>query len=379
MAYDVERDAAAHLVARVKEQGDMMELRATGWRRLLVSATLVLAAAVLADARPDASSRPADAAAEKNRGQAPTTQKTKADEKAVKPLTPTTAPAKAIQLPRPQDYPSLEGVACLAEIEYARVSSKRLLLDLYVPAEAPPQPMPLVVWIHGGGWWMGDKSPCKAAALAKSGYLVASINYRLSGEAKFPAQIHDCKAAIRFLRAHHQQLRIDPERIGVWGESAGGHLAALLATTNNRGELEGKVGDHLEVSSSVQACCNWAGPTRLTGRPDSMRQVAMVKALFGGTYAEKKDLYDLASPCNHADKTDPPMLIMHGTRDREVPISQSRLLHKALDDAGADVTMLTVARGAHVLDPRRCGKAVLKFFDDKLKRTETDERPGPKQ
>src|SRR5205823_8686811 len=119
---------------------------------------------------------------------------------------------------------------------------ERNVLDLYRPPKAEG-PVPLVIWVHGGGWQNGDKSRTPALDLLARGYAVASINYRLSQHAPFPAQIHDCKAAVRFLRAHAAEYRLDPDRVGAWGMSAGGHLVALLGTSDGVKELEGDLGN----------------------------------------------------------------------------------------------------------------------------------------
>jgi acetyl esterase/lipase len=148
------------------------------------------------------------------------------------------------------------------------------LLDLYLPAKSA-EPVPLVIWIHGGGWESGSKEAWPAIFLVDKGFAVASSNYQLSPEASFPAQIYDCKAAVRWLRANAKTYRIDPERFGSWGGSAGGHLAALLGTSSEDKTLERPVGRHPKVSSRVQAVCDWFGPTDL-------EQLAAFQASFPG-------------------------------------------------------------------------------------------------
>ncbi|MBN2000034.1 alpha/beta hydrolase, partial [candidate division KSB1 bacterium] len=145
------------------------------------------------------------------------------------------------------------------DVEFADINEKSLLLDLYIPAAEGP--LPLVIWIHGGAWRAGDKNVTPAVPLLTDhGFAVASISYRFSQHAIFPAQLHDCKAAVRWLRAHANKYHLDPLRFGVWGASAGGHLAAMLGTTGDEGTLEGKVG-RKRGSSRVQAVCDWFGPT----------------------------------------------------------------------------------------------------------------------
>ena len=128
----------------------------------------------------------------------------------------------------------------LHDIEYATVGGTSLLLDLYLPSDPVDDPVPLVLWVHGGGWRAGDKDPTRAPATLGEGYAIASVNYRLSDEAIFPAQIHDVKAAVRFLRGNADRFGLDPERFGAWGSSAGGHLVALLGTSCDIPELEGE-------------------------------------------------------------------------------------------------------------------------------------------
>src|SRR6185437_13686151 len=153
------------------------------------------------------------------------------------------------------------GVKMIPNIEYAAPNGYSLLLDLYLPEQVEGR-LPVVVWIHGGGWEAGSRNDQIAVPLAAHGYAVASIDYRLSQVAKFPAQIDDCKAAIRWLRAHARAYSLDPNHIGVWGASAGGHLVALLGTSGDVKELEGDEGN-LDQSSRVQAVCDFCGPTDL--------------------------------------------------------------------------------------------------------------------
>lgn len=164
-----------------------------------------------------------------------------------------TLPAQA-QPPAP-NVP--EGAKVVRDLEYARVGEKKLLLDLYLPEKAE-SPLPVIVGIHGGGWANGNKAGGQGSWLARHGYAVAVINYRFSGEAIFPAQIEDCKAAVRWLRAHARKYNLDPERFGATGHSAGGHLTSLLATAGDAKEFD--KGDYLEVSSRIQAACPSAGP-----------------------------------------------------------------------------------------------------------------------
>lgn len=242
------------------------------------------------------------------------------------------------------------------DIEYARVDGRSLLLDLYLPREGTG-PWPLVVWIHGGAWCMGDKNESVALPLLRFGLAVASVEYRFSQEAIFPAQIHDCKAAVRWLRANAGRFGLDPDHIGAWGPSAGGHLAVLLGTSCGIRELEGEVGGNLHCSSRVQAVCDWFGPTDLTqmdahalsgstlvhNAPDSPES-----RLIGGPILENKDKAARANPLTYIRRGElPPFLIMHGDRDDIVPYHQSVLLYEALKKAGAEVELVTVAGAGH--------------------------------
>ncbi len=218
----------------------------------------------------------------------------------------------------------------IKNVEYANVDGKPLLLDLHFPDHV--EGSILIVWVHGGAWRGGSKDDMPLDHLVKAGYSVASVNYRLSTEAKFPAQIHDIKAAIRFLReiAPRYHYRRDP--IAIAGSSAGGHLAALVGMTNGHQELEGKIGKYLKQSSSVQAIIDLYGPTNLmtilnqsTPHGLSVRKPAL-DLLLGAQPENVPDLARLASPVEHVDAEDPPLLMIHGDQDPQVPINQSHEL-----------------------------------------------------
>ena len=268
----------------------------------------------------------------------------------------------------------LAGIKAMRDLEYAKVDGTALLLDLFVPEKADA-PLPLIVWIHGGAWLGGDKAGCPAMGQLKRGYAVASINYRLSQEAIFPAQIHDCKAAIRWLRAHAKEYNIDPQRIGVWGSSAGGHLVALVGTSGNVKELEGAEGN-LDQSSRVQAVCDWFGPTDFLQMAAHMLPEAKMphdtadspeSKLVGGPIQENKEKVAKANPITYVSKDDPPFLIMHGDKDILVPIHQSQLLTEALKKAGVEVTFKTIEGAGHGFGGPEIMKTVEEFFDKHLK------------
>jgi acetyl esterase/lipase len=216
-------------------------------------------------------------------------------------------------------------------------------LDLYLPGTGTN--WPLIVWIHGGGWTGGSKEKPPGLGFLRHGFALASINYRLSQDAIFPAQLIDCKAAIRWLRAHATENGIDPSRIGVWGASAGGHLVALLGTTGDVKEFD--TGETLGVSSRVEAVCDWFGPTDFTVSPKPDATESVEARLIGGPISQNVEKAQNANPIHYITKDDPPFLILHGDKDPVVPLQQSQLLADALKKAGVDVTFYVVPGGEH--------------------------------
>jgi acetyl esterase/lipase len=232
-----------------------------------------------------------------------------------------------------------------ADLEYVAGGHARHKLDLYLPKSE--KPLPVVVWIHGGAWLQGDKRNPPAMFLLEKGYAVASINYRLSQHAVFPAQIEDCKAAIRFLRANAKKYNLDGDRIGVWGSSAGGHLVALLGTTGDVEELEGK-GGNADQSSRVQAVVDFFGPTDFAAMGGSHDKADSPESkLVGGAVPQSKEKVAKANPIAYVTKNDPPFLILHGDKDTAVPFNQSELLHEALKKAGVDSTFVPMKGSGH--------------------------------
>jgi len=234
-----------------------------------------------------------------------------------------------------------------------------------------------VVWIHGGGWRGGDKGGGRRLVpLVENGYIGVSINYRLTHEATWPAQIHDCKAAIRWIRANAHLYNFDADRIGVWGSSAGGHLAAMLGTSGGVEPLEGELGNS-GYSSRVQAACDLFGPSdiaRMGEQPgpdaglDHDAPNSPESRLLGGPVQEMKEKARSASPLTYVGPDDPPFLIVHGTRDNVVPFAQSELLAKALKKAGVEVTLKPVEGAGHGLrGVEGTTEDVQKFFDKHLK------------
>jgi acetyl esterase/lipase len=232
------------------------------------------------------------------------------------------------------------------DLVYKTVNGAALTLDLYCP-EKVSGPAPVIVWIHGGAWRRGGKRKCPAVALVPDGYAVASIDYRLSSTAPFPAQIEDCKAAVRWLRANAAKYNLDADRIGVWGMSAGGHLAALLGTTGGVPELEGS-GDNMQYSSRVQAVCAVAGPTNLPALTNvGPKRMSAIEGLLGGPLEKDKAKAIAASPIHYVSKDDPPFLIVHGEGDRVIPVEQSQRLYEALQKAGVNATLKILPQVGH--------------------------------
>ena len=237
------------------------------------------------------------------------------------------------------------------DLEYARVGETSLKLDLYVPAAAKSPPV--VVWVHGGAWRGGSKSNPSVLPLTEKGYAVASVDYRLSPVAPFPAQVHDIKAAIRYLRASANQHDISTERIAISGGSAGGHLAALVGVSNGAKELEGDVGQNREQSSDVQAIVVFYGASNLTTILSQSTthglsaRVPALELLLGGQPDSKQDLARLASPVFHVDNTDPPLLWFHGDQDPQMPINQAHEMIGAYKKQDLPATLEVVYGGAH--------------------------------
>jgi len=229
---------------------------------------------------------------------------------------------------------------------YAEGGGKSQSLDLYVPTDGPAK-KPLVIWVHGGGWRQGSKEGGPTLPLLRAGFAVASINYRLSQEALFPAQIEDCKAAVRWLRANADKYGLDKTKFGAWGGSAGGHLVALLGTSGGVKELEGKLGNAGE-SSRVQAVCDFYGPIDFESTSlGSASGKDAIAFLLGGPVETKRDLAAMANPIKYIDRADPPFLICHGDKDVVVPDIQSKMLNEALQKAGVSSELVIVPGGSH--------------------------------
>jgi acetyl esterase/lipase len=265
------------------------------------------------------------------------------------------------------------GATLTRDLEYG--PHERNKLDIYLPVKSATTP-PLVIWIHGGGWQGGSKDGAgPARALLEKGYAVASINYRYSQHAPFPAQIHDCKGAVRYLRAHAKEHGYDGSKVGAWGASAGGHLVALLATTGGMKDLEGD-GGNKNQSSRIDCGIDWFGPSDFMNwgkvgqhAPTDIANGAITK-LFGGSVGSKLGLAKLASPITHVSADTSPLLLVHGDKDNLVPLQQSELFHERLKQAKIDAKLFVVKDGGHGqgFQAPEVAKTCLDFLNSSLKK-----------
>jgi acetyl esterase/lipase len=245
------------------------------------------------------------------------------------------------------DHP---GTNSFYDITYATVSGYRpLTLDLHIPSKGSG-PFPALVWVHGGAWSGGHRGMGHAIKMIQHGYAIAAIQYRLSGEAKYPAQLHDVKGAVRWLRANAAPYQLDPGRFVGWGASAGATLVNLVALTAHRPDLEGDVGGNLDQSSGLQAVIDFFGVTDFFAMDSSSGRMPSgdpVTGLLGYRISERPDEARRAMPISHVHQDAPPFLILHGDVDPLVPHAQSEAMHKALVDAGCTARLITVPGAVH--------------------------------
>jgi acetyl esterase/lipase len=278
---------------------------------------------------------------------------------------------------------SREPITFQLDIPYTNTGNPRHRLDLYLPRNPASNTLPVIVFFHGGGWMRGDKADGAGRLMpfVRTGrYAGVSAGYRLSGELIWPAQIHDAKAAIRWVHANASRYGLDPDAIGAWGWNAGGHLALMLGLGGDVPELEGGIGPHQGVSSRVTAVVNFFGVTELLalvgprGRP---RPDAPEAKLIGGPLLQLVDLARAASPIEHVSPLDPPVLTVHGDRDRVVPYDQAVRLHAALRDEVVPSYFVTVRGAGHGDFGTAADDRVKAFFDRYLRGEMVEVPTGP--
>ena len=250
-----------------------------------------------------------------------------------------------------------DDVKATMDIPYADTANPAQRLDLFVPAKrGDGKPLPVIVYIHGGAWQAGDKASGRGSVIpyvASGRYAGVSVEYRFSHEVKWPAQIYDCKAAIRWIKGHAKEHNLDPEKIAVWGGSAGGHLVAMLGVTGNVKELEGTLGKHLDQTSRVACVADYFGPSNLLTMGDFPSTIKHNEAaspeskLVGGAIQDNQELARNASPLSYVTQDDAPVFIAHGTADQLVPYNQSDIFASALRKAGVPVYLETIHQGGH--------------------------------
>ncbi len=268
------------------------------------------------------------------------------------------------------------------DIEYSNVGGVSIKLDLYRPKILPKGAMPVIVWFHGGGWSGGTRqflAMSKPETFVQSGYCFVSVDYRLSGVAKCPAAVEDCRTAIRWVRQNAQKYDFDSNRIGAFGYSAGGHLAMMMGCGPDKVGGDGpssRPGDANATSGRVQAVCAFAGPSDLTAFPKGSMGEKALGDFCGGTVAEKAEIYKQASPINYVARANPPILLIQGEADEIVPIAQSDNMFKKLKDAGVKVQYIRIKNYTHggpvsgkQPDPglETIQKAIHEFFDSALR------------
>ncbi len=257
------------------------------------------------------------------------------------------------------------------DIPYANTDNPRQRLDLYLPKDRKSDKLPVIVFFHGGGWLQGNKADGagRLMTFVRTGkYAGVSVGYRLSGEATWPAQLHDCKAAIRWVRAHADQYGLDPDRIAVWGRSAGAHLALMIGVTGDAPEAEGGPGSPDGVSSKVACVANYFGVTdipALVGQPSDIDRTAPRSPealLLGSPLRDNPARAQAASPITYVTANDPPVLTVHGDADRAVPYDQAVRLDAALRKAGVSSYFITAKGAGHGDFPKGANERLQAFF-----------------
>jgi acetyl esterase/lipase len=268
-----------------------------------------------------------------------------------------------------------ESFQLIEDVEYLPTGNPRQKLDLFVRQDLKKENLPLVVWVHGGGWQHGDKKSARRddrlpRILQTARYLGASINYRLSNQAKWPAQIQDCQEAIRWLKTNGSNYGINTHKIAVWGSSAGGHLASMLGVLSNLKTSETAPFEKgQKPSGRVQAVINYYGPSSFLRMDDYPSKIvhhspnSPESKLLGFPIRQKQELADQASPLHHVTKNLPPFIHFHGTHDELVPYNQSVIFHQKLLSHGNSSSLITVKKGGHFIPSDYTEKYVIPFID----------------
>jgi acetyl esterase/lipase len=283
-------------------------------------------------------------------------------------------PAGPVQVP--------DAIDVKRDISYAGNDNPRQKLDLYLPKKrTSDQPLPVIVFIHGGGWKGGDKSSGAGNVsrfVASGDYAGVSVGYRLTNEARWPAQIHDCKAAIRWIRGNAKEYNFDPDKIAVWGTSAGGHLVSMLGTSGDVKELEGTIGSFTSNSSRVTCVVNYFGPENfvtMVTKPSTIDRTTKdypEALLIGGRVQDVPEKAKAASPITYVSADDPPFLTAHGTKDPLVPFDQALELDAAMKKAGVSHLLVEMTNGGHGFRSEELDKRVKQFLDLHLRGVKTE-------
>lgn len=258
----------------------------------------------------------------------------------------------------------------LRNIDYVGANNPRQTLDVLLPKDHATKKRPLVVFIHGGAWNSGKKEdglPVIRALAATGDYVTATLNYRLSQEAAWPAQIHDCKAAIRFLRGKADEYGIDAGNIGIMGISAGGHLVSMLGTCGTATALEGELGPFPKQSSQVQCVVNFFGPTNFLSFTGDPNRPNAITSLLGGPGPQLMEKAKEASPVTWVTAKSAPFLTAHGTKDTLVPYAQAEEIHGALVKAGVESHLIKMQGAGHGFMSDDLNQRIRQFLDNHLR------------
>lgn len=261
-------------------------------------------------------------------------------------------------------------------LRYADTANARQRLDVYVPESPSYVPMPVVVFLHGGSWSSGSRSELPDVLLEmlrSQDYAVVSVGYRLTNEAQWPAQLHDVKAAIRWVRARSEHYGFDPQRIALWGEEAGGHLALIAGLTNNAQDMAGNLGPYTHIRNDVAAVVNFGGVSDINALLDQRSSIDRASAtapearLVGGLLRNNNDVASAASPIHYIRPAAPPVLTVHSTEDSVIPYEQARSLHRRLEDAKTEEYLISILGDHHNNYPPQAYERAWIFVDRVLR------------